>query len=199
MECGNFRQSFKDSEYRRKTEEAIANSTIGVEILGTNLRHINYPEILYSIKEARKSGVAVSVYCTNGSKRILEFLKQSDVNLYKGKEGFSDEDYIIVDGAKLIASTLEGDSRVGYWTRDPFKIKDIIDRFDDLCKQSERIHHMRGPTKERVIKYSAASDKEIQERIDFHDRLAHEIGKKVNPELLVNLEASIRADRERPL
>lgn len=202
MECGNFKQSFKDSDYRRKTEEAISNSRIGVEIIGSTLRHINYPEILYSIKDARKSGVAVSVYFTSGSKRITDFLKQSDVNLYKGKEKFSDEDYIVVDGGKLIASTLEGDSRVGYWTswtRDPDKIEDVIDRFDAICNQSERIHLTMGPVRERLVEYSPPTDKEIQERINFHDHLAHEIGKKVNPKLLNNLEASIRADRERPL
>ncbi|MGH2612722.1 MAG: hypothetical protein ACRDFB_06690 [Rhabdochlamydiaceae bacterium] len=201
MDHGEFKPSFGDAGYRRFVKEVVDYSEAGIEIIGNNLLCINYPEILHSIREARRGGVVVSVYFTNAPKRIVDWLMDSDVQLYQGKKILEEEEYMFRDGNKVIATTFKNNSRTGYWTTEDSQVKKFVDFYDSFVSSPETklIGEMRTGIRKRHVEISEGSQKEIRERIVRNERLAHEIGKSIKPEQLAELETSIRKSRERTL
>lgn len=201
MDHGEFSPSFGDAGYRRFVKEAVDRTEAGIKIAGSDLACINYPEVLHSIREARKGGVAVSVYFTNAPKRIVSWLRDHDVQLYQGKKMPADEEYIIRDGSRAVASRFQDNSRTGYWTTEGSQVREFSKIYDSLLSDPETrvIAEMRARTRKRRVKISEAPQEEIMERMERNERLAREIGRSTRPEQLADLEASIRRSRERAL
>lgn len=201
MEYGEFKPSFGDGEYRRFVKDVIDYSERGIEIIGTNLLSISYPEILYSLRKARSEGVAVSVYFNKAPKRVVDWLKGSDVELYQGEKIFADKEYIIRDGNKLIESKLQENAREGFWTTAENNINVLMNAYDALLSEptTKQIAAMQTEPTGRRVEYREVPEQEIRERIKRHEKLAYEIGRSVRPEKLKDLEVSIRKDRERTL
>ena len=98
-----------DSDYRNHLQEAIHLSRYGIIILGKDLSLINYPEILVELRERAVGGLQIEIGFANAPKRIIQFLKESGLSLFKINQPQKMDESVEIDGHKVMTSiTMKG-------------------------------------------------------------------------------------------
>lgn len=131
FEYGTFEPSFLDSNYRRFASEALSNSS-AVEVIGDNLSCINYPEILYQIKQGTEAGVHVMIYFKKAPEWVLNFLKELDLSLYMVEAPFAENEHIVFEGRKVLATKVSDGRRVGDWKIDENFAKNVLSSVESI-------------------------------------------------------------------
>ena len=191
----DFEPSFLDSDYRNRVAEALEHATF-VEILGNDLSCINYPEILFLVKETSDAGSNIHIYFSDAPSRILDFLKRAHVSLYKVSARIIEE-RIVINGSKVISSKVSDGMRQGFWKIDDEYAKSILNSFE-LSTGTQRpiLKSPQYPIHSVTVR-ATEHEEDAKKLIVAHEELAAKFEKSLVQAAVDNLDEILDEERQR--
>ncbi len=191
---GDFEPSFLDSDYRNHIAEAMEHATF-IEILGNDLSCINYPEILFLVKEKSDAESNIHIYFSDAPSRILDFLKRTHVSLYKVRARIIEE-RIVINGSKVISSKVSDGMRQGFWKIDDKYAKSILDQFEENTgAQRPILKSPQYPIHPVTVRDAAHEDTE--KLMVAHEEIAAKFEKSLVQAAVENLDEILDEERQR--